>query len=53
VTHYYLLSLPVLLPAVWLGRVVNHHLHGDVFLNYVYAGLAVIGLVLLAESVHG
>jgi hypothetical protein len=53
VTHYYLLSLPVLLPAVWLGRVVNHHLHGDVFLKYVYAGLAVIGLVLLAESVHG
>jgi uncharacterized membrane protein YfcA len=53
VTHYYWLSLPVLLPAVWLGRVVNHHLHGDVFLKYVYAGLAVIGLVLLAESVHG
>jgi hypothetical protein len=53
VTHYYLLSLPVLLPAVWLGRVVNHRLHGDVFLKYVYAGLAVIGLVLLAESVHG
>jgi uncharacterized membrane protein YfcA len=53
VTHYYLLSLPVLLPAVWLGRVVNHRLHGDVFLKYVYAGLAVIGVVLLAESVHG
>jgi uncharacterized membrane protein YfcA len=53
VTHYYLLSLPVLLPAVWLGRVVNHRLHGDVFLKYVYAGLAVIGVVLLAESVRG
>ena len=53
VTHYYLLSLPVQLPAVWLGRVVNHRLHGDVFLKYVYAGLAVIGVVLLAESVRG
>jgi uncharacterized protein len=53
VTHYYLLSFPVLLPAVWLGRVVNHRLHGDVFLKYVYAGLAVIGVVLLAESVRG
>jgi len=53
VTHYYLLSLPVLLPAVWLGRVVNHRLHGDAFLKNVYAGLAVIGVVLLAESVHG
>jgi hypothetical protein len=38
VTHYYLLCLPVLLPAVWLGRVVNHRLHGDLFLKYVYAG---------------
>ncbi|MEO6804514.1 MAG: sulfite exporter TauE/SafE family protein [Edaphobacter sp.] len=53
VTHYYLLSLPVLLPTVWLGRVVNHRLHEDVFLKYVYGGLAVIGVVLLAESVHG
>lgn len=52
VTHYYLLCLPVLLPAVLLGRVVNHRLHGDVFLKYVYVGLAGIGVVLLAESVR-
>jgi hypothetical protein len=52
VTHYYLLCLPVLLPAVWLGRVVNHRLHGDAFLKYVYFGLAGIGVVLLAESVR-
>ena len=38
VTHYYLVCLPVLLPAVWLGRVVNHRLHGDAFLKYVYVG---------------
>jgi uncharacterized protein len=52
VTHYYLLCLPVLIPAVWLGRVVNHRLHGDAFLRYVYVGLAGIGAVLLAESVR-
>jgi hypothetical protein len=52
VTHYYLLCLPVLLPAVWLGRVVNHRLHGDAFLKYVYVGLAGIGVVLLVESVR-
>jgi uncharacterized membrane protein YfcA len=52
VTHYYLVCLPVLLPAVWLGRVVNHRLHGDAFLKYVYVGLAGIGVVLLAESVR-
>lgn len=52
VTHYYLLSLPVLLPAIWLGRVVNHRMHGDTFLRYVYVGLAGVGVVLLAQSVH-
>ena len=52
VTHYYLLSLPVLLPAIWLGRVVNHRLHGETFLRYVYVGLAGIGVVLLAQSVR-
>ncbi len=33
VTHYYLLSLLVTLPAVFLGRVVNHRLHGENFFN--------------------
>jgi len=52
VTHYYLLSLPVLLPAIWLGRVVNHRLHGEAFLRYIYVGLAGIGAVLLAQSLR-
>jgi len=25
--------LPVLLPAVWLGRMVNHRLYGEAFLK--------------------
>ncbi len=37
VTHYYLLCLPAMLPAIWLGRVVNHRLQGESFLRYVYA----------------
>jgi uncharacterized protein len=32
---------------------VNHRLHGDAFLRYVYVGLAGIGIVLLTESVRG
>ena len=52
VTHYYLLSLPVLLPAIWLGRVVNHRLHGEAFLRYIYVGLAGIGAVLLVQSLR-
>lgn len=52
VTHAYLLSLPVLLPAILLGRWLNHRLHGDSFLKYVYAGLVCIGVMLLAQSLH-
>jgi uncharacterized membrane protein YfcA len=50
VTHYYLLCLPVMLAAIWLGRVVNHRLRGESFLRYVYLGLAVTGAVLLTQS---
>ena len=32
VTHYYLISLPVAVPAIFLGRFVNHRLRGDSFL---------------------
>ena len=52
VTRYYLWCLPVLLPAVWLGRVINHRLHGEAFLKYVYAGLAGIGAMLLVQSIR-
>ncbi len=52
VTHYFLLCLPVLLPAIWLGRVVNHRLHGESFLRYVYFGLMGIATLLLAQSLH-
>jgi uncharacterized protein len=54
VTHYYFLSLPVTVPAVFLGRVINHRLNnGDLFLRYVYFGLAGIGGVLLLQAIRG
>ena len=43
VTRYYLLSLPLTIPAIFLGRVVNRRLHGEVFLKYVHVGLLLIG----------
>ncbi len=52
VTHDYLLSLPAMIPAIFLGRAINHRLHGDVFLRYVYLGLACIGVVLLVQTLH-
>jgi uncharacterized membrane protein YfcA len=53
VTHYYLFSLPVTLLGVFLGRVINHRLHGEGFLKYVYAGLAGTGIILLVQAVAG
>lgn len=50
VTHYYLLSLPAMIPAIWLGRWLNHRLHGEAFLKYVYAGLCVVGSILLVQA---
>jgi hypothetical protein len=54
VTHYYLISLPVVLPAIFLGRMINGRLRGDSFLKYVHAGLVCIGALLLEQAIrHG
>lgn len=50
VTRYYLLSLPVTVVAVWIGRVINHRMQLDVFIRYVHMGLIGIGLILLAQA---
>jgi uncharacterized membrane protein YfcA len=53
VTHYYLLSLLLVLPAIWIGRVLNHRLRGEAFLRYVHVGLVLIGGALLAQAIRG
>lgn len=50
VTYYFLISLPVVIPAIFLGRYLNHQLKDGSFLKYVYIGLIVIGIVLLSQS---
>ncbi|HET6168961.1 MAG TPA: sulfite exporter TauE/SafE family protein [Terracidiphilus sp.] len=50
VSRYYLLSLPVMLPAVFLGRAINHRMRREVFMKYVYAGLGGIGVLLLIQA---
>jgi len=52
VTHYYLLSLPAAVPAIFLGRVLNHRLHGDSFLAYVHGGLVCVGVLLLVRAIR-
>ena len=51
VTHYYLLSLPLVAVAIYLGRVVNRRIGGDAFIKYVWVGLIGIGVVLFAQAV--
>lgn len=47
VTEYFLLSVPVVVPAIFLGRYLNRRLKGETFLKYVYVGLVLIGILLL------
>ncbi len=53
VNRYYLASLPVVLAATVLGRVLNRRLDGRSFLVCVHVGLVVIGGILLIQSVWG
>ena len=52
ITHDYLLSLPSAVPAIFLGRAINHRLRGDSFLKYVYAGLLCIGIALFVQALR-
>jgi uncharacterized membrane protein YfcA len=53
VTHYYLLSLPVTVVGVFLGRTLNRRMHGESFQKYIYLGLVAIGGVLLVQAIAG
>ena len=52
VTHYYLVSLVVALPAIFFGRAINHRLRGDAYLKYVHGGLVAVGTLLLIQAVR-
>jgi uncharacterized protein len=52
VTRYYLWSLPLTIPAILIGRVLNHRLRGDRFLRYVHVGLVLTGVALLGQAVR-
>jgi uncharacterized protein len=52
VTHYYLISLPVALPAIFLGRFLNHRLRGELFLKLVHTGLVCVGILLLLQTIQ-
>ncbi|HVW22493.1 MAG TPA: sulfite exporter TauE/SafE family protein [Opitutaceae bacterium] len=49
-TRCFLVSLPAIAAAVWLGRALNRRMRGDGFFRVVYAGLLVTGGVLIAQA---
>ncbi|SFW74038.1 hypothetical protein SAMN02927921_03843 [Sinomicrobium oceani] len=50
VTTYFLIAIPVIIPAILLGRYFNHKLKDGTFLKYVYIGLIGVGMLLLLQS---
>jgi len=52
VTHDFLISLPIAIPAILVGRIINRRLRGDAFFRYVHVGLVIIGLVLFTQGLH-
>jgi uncharacterized protein len=50
VTHYYLLSLSVAIPATFLGRALNHRLKAEAFVKWIHGGLVCIGILLLIQA---
>jgi uncharacterized membrane protein YfcA len=53
VNHFYLVSLPGVLMAIFLGRSLNRRMRSAQFVAYIYAGLIAIGAVLLLQAISG
>jgi uncharacterized membrane protein YfcA len=53
VNHFYIISLPGVVIAIFLGRSLNRRMATPRFIAYVYAGLVAIGVVLLWQAIAG
>jgi hypothetical protein len=49
ITHYFLISLPLVLLAIFLGRAINQRMTGHGFFRFVYLGLIAVGAVLVVQ----
>lgn len=52
VTHYFFIALFAAIPAVFIGRWLNHRMRGEHFLRYVHAGVVAVGVVLLIQALR-
>jgi len=53
VSRFYLLSLPFVVVATFLGRAINSRMKTSQFLIYVHIGLILIGVILLFQALTG
>ncbi len=53
VIRYFLICLPAIVPAIFIGRHLNRRLQGSSFFKYVYAGLIVVGTLLIVFTLAG
>jgi hypothetical protein len=53
VSRFYLLSLPFVILATFIGRIINRRLGAHRFVLYVHGGLIAIGLILLSQAIMG
>jgi uncharacterized membrane protein YfcA len=50
VSSYFIISLITTIPAIFLGRYLNHQLKDNSFFKYVYRGLVIIGIILIVSA---
>jgi uncharacterized membrane protein YfcA len=53
VNRYYLLSLPLVIGATFLGRAINRRLDVRRFVVYVHGGLIAVGILLMIQALRG
>jgi uncharacterized membrane protein YfcA len=51
VLKYFFISMPAVIPAIFLGRYFNHQLKDDSFFKYIYWGLILIGIFLIGNTI--
>jgi|SRR5690554_2697495 len=52
VTYYLLICIPVIIPAIYIGRYFNHQIKDGAFVSYVYIGLICVGAALIAQAFY-
>jgi uncharacterized membrane protein YfcA len=52
VLHYFILAVPVVLPAIFLGRYLHYRLNHETFFMYVYTLLILLGVFLVVNGIR-